>query len=74
METEQVLNLDMIDINDKRRIKREYYITFIIKNKEKLTKRFQCEICSGHYKYLNKSHHNASKRHKLFLDKDNIKL
>jgi hypothetical protein len=59
----------MENSESKTEIRRKYYLTFIGKNKDKITMSHVCDVCLGKYKYLNKSHHNKSKRHLDFLNK-----
>ena len=37
--------------------KREYYLEFKEKNKDKINLKMSCEICGGSYTYFNKSRH-----------------
>lgn len=54
---------------DTKQIKKEkqraYLKTFVEKNQEKYAKKFQCPICGGTYTYVNKFHHNKSKKHQI---------
>jgi hypothetical protein len=54
--------------------KRQYYLNFINKNKDRLEEKQICNICYGRYKYLNKSHHIRTNLHKRVLDAINNKL
>jgi hypothetical protein len=42
--------------------KREYYLEFKEKNKDKINQKVDCEICGGSFTYFNKSRHLTTKR------------
>jgi hypothetical protein len=42
--------------------KREYYLEFKEKNKDKINHKVDCEICGGSFTYFNKSRHLTTKR------------
>jgi hypothetical protein len=52
----------------------QYNKNFQIKNKDRINKKYDCNICFGSYTYFNKSKHNQSLRHRKALmikeDKD----
>jgi hypothetical protein len=48
---------------------KKYNKTFSETNSEKIKKKCICQVCMGSYTYFNKSKHNKSKRHLLFLNK-----
>jgi len=51
---------------------KKYYNTFVIKNKDKIIEKQQCDICCGSYTYYNKSKHYKSNRHLKMANKLNL--
>ncbi len=49
---------------DQRKI---YNSTFSQKNKEMIYESIVCDVCCGRFTYFNKSRHNKTKRHELFV-------
>jgi hypothetical protein len=47
---------------------KDHFNTFLEKNKDKLKEKQICPVCGGKYVYLNKYHHNKTKKH-LFSEK-----
>lgn len=47
----------------------KYVNKFIDNNKDKIKQKICCSVCFGSYTYFNKSMHNKTKRHIMFLNK-----
>lgn len=54
------------EINNKND-RKEYFKKYFDENKEKLNQDFICEICGGKYKYISKTTHEKTKKHKNCL-------
>ncbi len=55
-------------IYDKEKIK-NYSDTFYEKNKDRLKNKIICDVCSGSYCILNRTHHINTNKHKTKLNK-----
>lgn len=53
--------------------RQQYYNEYVEKNKEKLKKGYVCELCGGKYKYISKSHHVKTKKHKTAVELQNLR-
>lgn len=49
-----------------------YNANFMMKHKDKVKERIECEICGGSYTYYNKSTHNKSIRHNKMKQRLNM--
>lgn len=59
--------------NEEKKINKNniYRKNFLNKNENKIKEKVMCDICLGTYTYFNKTSHNKTKKHKLFLQKIN---
>jgi len=46
-----------------KKCSKDYYNTFIEKNKDKINTQITCDVCFGTYTYFNRHKHNNTKRH-----------
>lgn len=72
------INKVIIDDETSKKSKKEKYNqntyndNFMLKHKDKLKERIECEICGGSYTYYNKSTHNKSIRHNKMKQRLNM--
>lgn len=50
-------------------IKLSYYLT----NRDKMAKKIICETCGGIYSMVSKSHHNRTKKHNYWIERNKQK-